>query len=36
MVELFKILVSTLASAASVAGVLYAVVSHLSRPKKGT
>jgi hypothetical protein len=34
MVELFKILVSALASAAVVAGVLYAIVSLLSRPKK--
>lgn len=34
MVELFKLLLGALASAASVAAILYAIISLLSRPKK--
>lgn len=34
MVEILKLLFGALASAASVAAILYAVISLLSRPKK--
>lgn len=34
MVEILKLLLGALASAAGVAAILYAIVSFLSRPKK--